>query len=55
MNLKRLSGMRLVNMLLGSWTGFVLLFLYLPIVLLIVYSFNDSKYSVVWEGFTFKW
>ena len=55
MNLKRLSGMRLVNTLLGGWTGFVLLFLYLPIVLLIVYSFNDSKYSVVWEGFTFKW
>lgn len=55
MNLKRLSGMKLVNTLLGGWTGFILLFLYLPIVLLIVYSFNDSKYSVVWEGFTFKW
>jgi spermidine/putrescine transport system permease protein len=53
--LKRLSGMRLVNTLLGGWTGLVLLFLYLPILLLILYSFNDSKYSVVWEGFTLKW
>jgi len=55
MNLKSLSGMRLVNLLLKSWTGLVLLFLYLPILLLIIYSFNDSKYSVVWEGFTLKW
>ena len=55
MSLRRLSGMKLVNLLLGSWTGLILLFLYLPILLLIAYSFNDSKYSVVWEGFTFKW
>ncbi len=47
--------MKLVNLLLKSWTGFVLLFLYLPIFLLIIYSFNNSKYSLVWEGFTFKW
>lgn len=55
MGLKKLSGMRLVNLLLGSWTGLILIFLYLPILLLIIYSFNDSKFSVVWEGFTFKW
>jgi spermidine/putrescine transport system permease protein len=55
MRLGRLSGMRLVNLLLGSWTGLVLIFLYLPILLLIIFSFNDSKMSVVWEGFTFKW
>lgn len=47
--------MRLVNLLLGSWTTLVLLFLYLPILLLIVYSFNDSRLNVVWEGFTLKW
>lgn len=30
-------------------------FLYLPIVVLIVFSFNASKYSTNWKGFTFKW
>lgn len=32
----------------------VMLFLYLPIAVLIVYSFNDGKTSV-WKGFTLKW
>ncbi len=30
-------------------------FLYIPIIVLIVYSFNDSKYSLYWEGFTWGW
>ena len=30
-------------------------FLYLPILVLIVYSFNNSKYSSNWSGFTLKW
>lgn len=30
-------------------------FLYAPIVLLIVYSFNESKSSSVWTGFSLKW
>jgi spermidine/putrescine transport system permease protein len=30
-------------------------FLYLPIVVLIVYSFNDSKYAASWQGFTWEW
>jgi spermidine/putrescine transport system permease protein len=55
MNLKQLSGMKLVNVLLGGWTAFILLFLYIPIFLLLVYSFNDSKLSVVWEGFSLRW
>ncbi len=33
--------------------GFV--FLYLPILTLIVFSFNDSKMVTLWGGFTFKW
>lgn len=47
--------MKLVNLLLASWSTLVFVFLYLPIVLLIVYSFNASKLSVVWEGLTLKW
>lgn len=30
-------------------------FMYLPIVVLGVYSFNASRYSSRWEGFSFKW
>lgn len=30
-------------------------FLYLPILLLVVYSFNESKLVTVWAGFSTKW
>ncbi len=30
-------------------------FLYLPLIIVIVYSFNDSKLNAEWVGFTFKW
>lgn len=30
-------------------------FLYLPIVSLVVYSFNESTLVTVWSGFSFKW
>ena len=30
-------------------------FLYLPIVLLVVYSFNESRLVTVWAGFSTKW
>jgi spermidine/putrescine transport system permease protein len=33
----------------------VYLFLYVPILILVIYSFNDSKYSTNWQGFTLKW
>jgi spermidine/putrescine transport system permease protein len=49
------SGIKLTDMVLKGWTVFILLFLYLPILLLVIYSFNDSKLNIVWEGFTFKW
>lgn len=38
-----------------SWLIAVFIFLYIPIVTLVVYSFNDSRLSTVWSGFTFKW
>lgn len=40
---------------LRAWIGAVLLFLYAPLLVLVVYSFNDSKRTIVWKGFTFKW
>ena len=33
----------------------ILAFLYLPLVILALYSFNDSRINAVWSGFTFKW
>lgn len=33
----------------------VLLFLYLPILVIVVLSFNASKYGVQWRGFTLDW
>ncbi len=32
-----------------------LLFLYLPIGVLVFFSFNDSKLSAVWQGFSLRW
>lgn len=33
----------------------VYLFLYIPIIVLIIFSFNNSKVNAVWTGFTLKW
>ena len=38
-----------------AWLSAGFIFLYLPILALIVYSFNDSKLPSVWGGFTLKW
>lgn len=37
------------------YLAIIFLFLYLPILVLIVLSFNNSKSRVVWGGFTLKW
>ncbi|MDF2502719.1 MULTISPECIES: ABC transporter permease subunit [Clostridium] len=34
---------------------FIFAFLYIPIIVIIVYSFNASKSNAVWTGFTFDW
>jgi spermidine/putrescine transport system permease protein len=36
-------------------TAFVYFFLHAPLLVLVVFSFNDSKFSVAWEGFTLHW
>jgi len=33
----------------------IYLFLYIPVFILIALSFNDSRYAIVWQGFTTKW
>ena len=47
--------MTLVHRLLASWTGVVLVFFYLPIAILVLFSFNQSKLNIVWTGFTLDW
>jgi spermidine/putrescine transport system permease protein len=51
----RRSGLHVVRYALGAWTGLWLAFLYLPIAVLVGYSFNASRLNVVWEGFTLEW
>ena len=38
-----------------AWLAAGFVFLYLPIIALVVYSFNDSRIPNRWSGFTFKW
>lgn len=40
---------------LRTWTGLVYAFLFLPIVLVVIFSFNASRLVAVWSGFSFKW
>ena len=37
------------------YNALIFLFLYAPIAVLILFSFNDSKSRVVWNGFSLKW
>ncbi len=45
----RLSAFNITSLILGF------LFLYVPIVLLVIFSFNESKLVTVWGGFSTKW
>ena len=47
--MKRFSAFNLVSVVLGF------AFLYLPILLLVIYSFNASRLVTVWGGFSTKW
>jgi ABC-type spermidine/putrescine transport system permease subunit II len=40
---------------LGAWTVLVYLFLYAPIVVVIVYAFNGGRQVLNWDGFSTKW
>lgn len=49
--------MRISNWGLHRWfyLALVLFFIYVPITLLVVNSFNASRYGINWQGFTLKW
>lgn len=50
-----MSPMQKVGWFGKSMLGLGYAFLYLPILILILFSFNASRISTVWTGFSFKW
>ena len=40
---------------LTAFAGLVYAFLFAPIVVMIVFSFNDSRRTFIWQGFTLDW
>ena len=40
---------------LRAWLALTFVFLYAPIAILILFSFNDSRRNIVWQGFTFDY
>jgi spermidine/putrescine transport system permease protein len=55
MNVRPAAGWQKADRLLGAWTFLVMVFLYLPIAILIGFSFNTSRLNILWEGFTLEW
>jgi spermidine/putrescine transport system permease protein len=53
--LRRRPAIRRKPALFPLYIGFILLVMYIPIILVIVYSFNQSRLSSVWGGFTLSW
>ncbi len=52
---RKFTAIDLLNLAFTGWTSIVYLFFYIPILLLVVYSFNDSRYGIEWKGFTLRW
>jgi spermidine/putrescine transport system permease protein len=44
------------NKVLGLWAGLALLYLFLPIFIVVLFSFNDpnGRFNLTWQGFTLK-
>jgi spermidine/putrescine transport system permease protein len=49
------SPMKTLDRIFAAWTALVMSFLYLPIAVLVVFSFNQSRLNVLWQGFTLDW
>lgn len=47
--------MKLTSFAKTSYLSLIYLFFYIPIIVLIIYSFNNSQFSLVWHGFTWQW
>lgn len=47
--------MKRTNLILWLTAGLVYVFLYIPLIIVVVYSFNDSRLNAEWVGFTLDW
>lgn len=47
---------RVRNWLLGIWSGLALLYLFIPVFIVVLFSFNDNKgrFNFTWQGFTLR-
>lgn len=52
---RKFTGLQAMQAFLGGWTFLVFAFLYAPIAVLVVYSFNQSRLNITWTGFTTRW
>lgn len=46
---------RISNLMLSGYGVLGYLFLYLPIILVVIFSFNDSRSTAIWSGFSTRW
>lgn len=47
--------MKRTHLLLWLTASLVYIFLYIPLIIVVVYSFNDSRLNAEWVGFTLDW
>lgn len=47
--------MNLAPKILGFLSSLVVIFLWAPVILVIIFSFSTNKFGLKWEGFTVKW
>lgn len=38
-----------------TYIALIIFFLYLPVCLLVIYSFNDAQYTISWQQFSWRW
>lgn len=53
--MKKESKKKRVNALKNIFIALIFIFLYIPIFMVILFSFNTSKMNIVFEGFTLQW
>ena len=46
---------RLISTALGGWSVLVYVFLFLPIVVIVIYSFNKGRSLLIWDGLGTDW
>ena len=52
---KRLRRKRLCRRMSNAYAVLVYAFIYIPIVIMVVFSFNDQNSNYYWKGFTWRW